>query len=285
MEIDSRAWAKSSSVSVWRNAMSNKADFTVTVALNYAAKLLRHLEGIDFRPIYNSGLKLANLRKFAELGFPEISDDGVVVEGKVLRGVDLAKTILGPRFISPQDIAQAFGQTYSPEQLAHLYASMPDFDTLLKLFKSECVLLPTLPRGDKVKDLGNYTYFQEPFGIRDDELRDQFLALSESFSEVRWIVLCGTSMMRPISWSTGDESLSSKERLPTAFELIYVALACKRIRAEYGLLNGLRDFVRTTSVTEKGALLFSLDNGQNPCLTYQSQDDQLSLSTHFICLI
>lgn len=222
--------------------------------LGTMAKLLR-LTGVEWShwlyPTNNVEAR-RNLADFLEKGCPKITNNGEIVTPTLPEGEELCRLILRDDYLSPQDVAKAYGWRYSDDQLANFAETLPDTETLLWLHYNDYMLVATPPNDTNLLQVRNL----------DSQL---FYSKSESwYSESQYtfyredVVEAGQWLMvrkelypdsRRKNWDEQRSLLSKVENVPNAPEISYAVTAYYKVRG-VNLLKSV--YVRTSSVAVDG---------------------------------
>ena len=164
------------------------------------------------------------------------------------KGFALAMLILGDDFISPEDVANAYGFHYSDEQMTAFADTLPDEKTLQWLRTNGYMLLATPPSDMnllQVRDLDNQLFYSKSEGwyAKDNEkfARDNVVSAGE------WLMVRKEPYpdSRRKNWDEQCSLLTEVEHVPNAPEVSYAVTAYYKVRGVY-LLKGV--YVRTSSV-------------------------------------
>jgi hypothetical protein len=231
--------------------MSNIAHLD-TASLDTAAKFFRIMQkaGADFTGPMQSTTKRANLAEYLKLGCPKVNQDGAAVIPTLPEGADLARMILGDDFIAPEDVAEAYGFTYSDEQLVTFADTLPDFETLMWL-RINGFMLVAGPNAD-LNLLGVRALDQSLFYHKSDR-DDWFEQEMHTFSRIdmvrggQWLMLRKGDVpnSRSKNWDEQSSLVTSPEYVPNAAEFTYGVTVYGKVRGVYLLPNF---WVRTSSV-------------------------------------
>lgn len=239
--------------------MSNIAHLDTTV-LDTAAKFFRTMlkAGADFTGPMQSTTKRANLAEYLALGCPKVNADGMVVKPTLPEGVDLARMILGNDFISPEEVATAYGFSYSEDELAHFADTLPNLETLAWLHGNGFMLVAG-PQTDLnllgVRGLDHSLFYRKNDGD------GWFEEAKHTFSQID-MVRGGTWLMlrkgdvpnsRHKNWTDQSKLVTDPERVPNSAEVSYGVTVYFKVRGIYLLVNF---YVRSSSVDEGGDHVF-----------------------------
>ncbi|MFA6284953.1 MAG: hypothetical protein WC643_00265 [Parcubacteria group bacterium] len=232
--------------------MDTIAPLNVSDALDFVAKFHRVMEkaGVDrskFQLPINNRTARRNLAEYLNMGCPKVKG-GLVIPAN---DYDLARTILGKDFITPEEIAAARGLTYSEEQLRHFADTLPSEEVLQWLRDNGCMLVagPPSPMSLlEVRSLKKKLFYSETGGWYADESQ-KFSREDKVGSE--WLMLRKTPVANSTSkmWSEQQELISEVEYVPNVAEATWGLTTYKEVRGEY-LLPSI--YVRTSSVDRGG---------------------------------
>ncbi len=225
-----------------------------TSALDTAAKFFRTMNkaGADFTGPMQSVTQRRNLVAYLEMGCPKLNSDGEIVTPTLSDGEELARLILGDDYLSPEDVAKAYGWSYNDEQLANFANTLPDFEELMWLRSNGYMLVATLPTDCnllQVRDLDNQLFYSKSEG---------WYAESKHTFSREDVVKAGEWLMvrkepypnsRSKNWGEQRSLLSEVEHVPNAPEVGYAVTAYYKVCGVY-LLKGV--YVRTFSVDADG---------------------------------
>jgi hypothetical protein len=203
------------------------------------------------KPIDNTTAR-RNLAAYLKMGCPKVNENGEIINPTLPNGEDLARLILGDDYLSPEDVAKAYGWSYQSEQLANFTNMLPDFEELMWLRSNGYMLTATPPTDTnllQVRDLDNQLFYSKSEGwyaeskhtfSREDVVKaGQWLAIrKEPYPD-----------SRNKTWADQEALLAKNERVPNAPEVSYAVTAYYKVRGVY-LLSGV--YVRTSSVDAGG---------------------------------
>jgi len=234
---------------------------TIAEALGALAKVFRtsEKEGVvwsHWQRIIDNRTARRNHAEYLKLGCPKVKGNGEVVTSQLPEGYELARLILGDDFLSPEDMAKAYGWSYSDEQVANFADTLPDFDTLMWLKSTGSILQATPPTDSnllQVRDLDNQVFYRKKDGW--------FAEKKHTFSREDVVKAGQWPMVRkglyPDSksktWKDQQNLLTEVEYVPNAAEMSYAVTAYFKVRGVY-LLKGV--YVRTSSVDADGFRVF-----------------------------
>lgn len=233
---------------------SSQLNPTPSGVLGTVAKLIR-LTDVEWshwlHPTNNVNAR-RNLADFLAKGCPKITDNGEIVTPTLPDGEDLCRLILGDDYLSPEDVAKAYGWSYSDDQLANFAETLPDMETVLWLRSNGYMLVATPPTDTnllQVRDLDNQLFYSKSKG---------WYAESQHTFSREDVVKAGEWLMvrkepypnsRSKNWDEQKNLITEVEHVPNASEVAYAVTAYYKVRGVY-LLKGI--YVRTSSVDADG---------------------------------
>lgn len=237
--------------------MSNIAHLDTT-ALDTAAKFFRTMQkaGADFTGPMQSVAQRRNLTAYLQMGCPKIDSNGEIVTPTLPDGEDLVRLILDDDFLSSEDVAKAYGWSYTDDQLAHFTETLPDFETLMWLRSNGYMLVATPPTDTnllQVRDFDNQLFYSKSKGWyaegKEKFARDDVVKAGE------WLMVRKEPYpdSRRKNWDEQKNLLTEVEHVPNAPEVSYAITAYFKVRGVY-LLKGV--YVRTSSVDADGDRVF-----------------------------
>jgi len=201
----------------------------------------------------NSVLKRRNLADYLKMGCPKVNDNGEVVTNQLPEGHELAHLILGDDYITPEEVATAYGVSYSDEQLEHFADTLPDTQTILWLRTNGYMLIAGPPPTElnllQVRELENKLFYSKTEGWYAEE--DQKFAQDDKVKAGEWLVIRKEAVPNSFSktWNEQRGLITEVEHVPNAPEVSYAVTAYFKVRGIY-LLRG--KYVRTSSVSAGG---------------------------------
>lgn len=164
---------------------------------------------------------------------------------------DLAKSVLGKDFISPEEIATARGVTYTDEQLAKFSDTLPAQDVLEWCRDNGMMLVAGPPKAMSLLDIRaiKTDYFYSKEGGWYTENKQKFAQGDKA--ESIWIALRKEPVADSLgkNWSQQSELVVLPMTVPNAAEAVWGLTAYKAVRGIY-LLPDL--YVRTSSLVSDG---------------------------------
>lgn len=237
--------------------MENIANQSSTAVLDTVAKFHRLLkkEGVTMEHISgpnNSVVKRRNLAEYLQKGCPRVNDNGEVVTNQLPEGHELARLILGDDCITPEEVATAYGVSYTDEQLEHFADTLPDTQTILWLRANGYMLIagpPTELNLLQVRELENQLFYSKTEGWYAKD--NQKFAKSDVVSACEWLAIRKEEVPNSFSktWNEQQDLITEVEHIPNAPEVSYAVTAYYKVRGIY-LLRG--KYVRTSSVSADG---------------------------------
>ena len=168
---------------------------------------------------------------------------------------DLAKTILGKDFISPQEIATARGLTYTDEQLAKFGDMLPAQGVLEWCRDNGMMLVAGPPKSMSLLDVrsvkADYFYSKEGGWYAD---KAQKFAKNDK-AEAVWIAFRKEPVADSLdkNWAEQSDLVSEPMSVPNAAEAVWCLTTYKAVRGVY-LLPNL--YVRTSSLGSDGRCVY-----------------------------
>ncbi len=260
--------------------MNNSSPLAPSGILGTIAKLVRLTENLGvgwshwLHPTNNKTAR-ANFAEYLKFGCPKVSADGMVVTPTLPEGADLARLILGDDFVSPEEICEVYGFSYSEDYLTNFEATLPDLQMLLWLRINDYMLVagPNVDLnllGVRALDRSEFYYQNDGDGWFEDK--------AHTFSQAdivcggKWLMLRKGDMpnSRLKNWREQLKLLSELERVPNVAEVSYGVTVYRKVRSVYLLPNLL---VRTSSVDADCLRVFVGDyEEQGLCVGHLSGD-------------
>ena len=164
---------------------------------------------------------------------------------------DLARTILGKDFISPEQIAKSCKLVYTDEQLATFGDTLPAQDVLEWCRENGYILVAGPPRAISLLEIRDLqpNYFYSKQGGWYAESKEVFSRRDRAATA--WIMLRKESVpeSQRKSWDKQQTLLSEFEIVPNAAETAWAITTYKAVRGVYLLPNV---YVRTSSLDSVG---------------------------------
>ncbi|USN94940.1 MAG: hypothetical protein H6791_00735 [Candidatus Nomurabacteria bacterium] len=219
------------------------------------AKLIRltEKEGIDWshwQHPTNNPVARRNLAEYLRRGCPKLGDNGEVIQTCFPEGHELALLILGDDYISAQEVATAYGVSYTDEQLEHFADTLPGMEAILWLRANGYMLIaepPTEMNLLEVRELENKLFsFKTKGWYAEDK---QKFSREDKVSAGEWLAIRKEAVPNSFSktWSEQQDLLSEDEYVPNAVEVSYAVTAYYKVRGIYLLRSN--KYVRTSSVS------------------------------------
>lgn len=189
------------------------------------------------------------------------------------KGFALAMLILGDDFISPEDVANAYGFHYSDEQITAFADTLPDEKTLQWLRTNGYMLLATPPTDHnllQVRDLDNQLFYSKSEGWYAES--QHTFSREDVVSACQWLMVRKEPYLnsRKKTWDKQKALLTDVEHVPNAPEVSYAVTAYYKVRGVY-LLKGV--YVRTSSVDAGGHRVLVGGFGADGLHVYDYWDD------------
>jgi len=225
--------------------------------LDGAAKFFRIMEkeGVDWSlfqlPISSKTVR-RNLAEYLKLGCPRVKKEEDSVAPMVnVADYELARTILGTDFISPEEITQARGLNYSDEQIIMFGDTLPYEEVITWCRKHDAVLIagPPSPLSLlQIRDLRPEYFYSKSSGWYAE--RNQRFSREQKV-ETKWYVVRKGIVTNSTSrtWTEQLQLLSEVEYVPNDAELEWVLTTYKAVR-NINLLSNV--YARTASVDSNG---------------------------------
>ena len=115
----------------------------------------------------NSVVKRRNLADYLKKGCPKVNDNGEVVTNQLPEGHELAHLILGDDYITAEEVATAYGVSYTDDQMEHFADTLPDMQTILWLRANGYMLVAGMPTELnllQVRELDNKVFYSKTEG-------------------------------------------------------------------------------------------------------------------------
>jgi hypothetical protein len=237
--------------------MNTSSPLAPSGLLGTIAKLLRLTEnlGVEWshwlHPTNNKTAR-ANFAEYLKLGCPKVNAEGAVVNTTLPEGIDLARLILGNDFISPEEVAKAYGFSYSEDQFAQFADTLPDFETLMWLRQNGYMLVAG-PATDQnlldVRDFDNQLFYSKSEGWYAED--KQTFSRTDMVRGGQWLMLRKGDVpkSRGETWSKQYDMVKAPEYVPNVAEVSYGVTVYRKVRGVYLLPNF---WVRTSSVDAGG---------------------------------
>jgi len=224
--------------------------------LGTVAKLIRLTEKEDVEWSHwqhptNNVTARRNLAKYLKKGCP--NDNGGVTTNQLLEGHELARLILGYSYITPEEVAIAYGISYTDEQLDYFADTMPDMQTILWLRTNEYMLIAGPPAELNLlqfRELDSQLFCSKTEGWYA-ESKEEF-AKDDVVNAGQWLAIRKKAVPNSFSktWKEQQSLITEVEYVPNASEVSYAVVTFFKICGTY-LLRG-KKHVRTSSVSSDG---------------------------------
>ena len=229
---------------------------TPSGVLGTVAKLIRltekDVEWSHWQHPTNNVTARRNLAEYLQKGCPKVSDNGGVVTNQLPEGHELAHLILGDDYITPEEMAEAYGFSYTDEQLEHFADTLPDTQTILWL-RANGYMLIAGPSTEmnllRVRDLDNQLFYSKSEGWYAKD-KEKF-AKTDVVKADEWLAIRKEAVPNSFdkTWKEQQGLITEVEHVPNAPEVSYAVTAYYKVRGIY-LLRG--KYVRTSSVDAGG---------------------------------
>lgn len=200
----------------------------------------------------NSVVKRRNLAEYLQMGCPKVNGSGEVVTNQLPEGHELTRLILGDDYITPEELANAYGTSYSDEQLEHFADTLPDTQTILWL-RANGYMLIAGPSTEmnllEIRELDNKLFYSKTEGWYAE--KDQKFAKNDKVKAGEWLAIRKDEVPNSLckTWTEQQDLITDPEHVPNAPKVSYAVTAYFKVRGIY-LLRG--KYVRTSSVSADG---------------------------------
>jgi len=233
---------------------------TPSGVLGTVAKLIRLTEKEDVEWSHwqnptNNVTAWRNLAEYLKTGCPKVSNNGEVVTNQLPEGHELARLILGDDYITPEEVATAYGVSYMDEQLEHFADTLPDTQTILWL-RVNGYMLVAGPSTElnllQVRELDNQLFYSKTEGWYAES--KYTFSREDKVVDGEWLAIRKDEVPNSFSKTCGKQQdlITEVEHVPNAPEVSYAVTAYFKVRGIY-LLRG--KCVRTSSVDEDGSYI------------------------------
>jgi hypothetical protein len=242
-----------------RHPMKNTSQPNPTPSgvLGTVAKLIRLTEKEDVEWSHwqhptNNVTARRNLAEYLKTGCPKVSNNGEVATNQLPEGHELARLILGDDYITPEEVATAYGVRYTDEQLEHFADTLPDTQTILWL-RANGYMLIAGPSTEmnllQVRKLDNQLFYSKTEGWYAKD-KEKF-AKDDTAKAGEWLAIRKDEVPNSFNktWKEQQDLITEVEHVPNAPEVSYAVTAYFKVRDIY-LLRG--KYVRTSSVSAGG---------------------------------
>ena len=228
--------------------VSNVLDFTANFfrALGKAGVSVK-----DFRLPVQNRVARRNLAEFLKAGCPKVvTTNGQNTE--TLVGYELAATILGKDFVTPEEIASArVGVVYTEDQLEQFESSLPSREELEWLRDNGYMLIAGPPKEMSlldIRDLNNEYFYSKTEGWYSAE-KEKFSR--DDKATTKWLKLRKREVPNSTNktWDEQQPLLLEVEHVPNVAEVVWGVTSYKAVRGVYLLPNV---YVRTSSLGSGG---------------------------------
>jgi len=200
----------------------------------------------------NSVVKRRNLADYLKKGCPKVNDNGEVVTNQLPEGHELAHLILGDDYISPEEVANAYGVSYTEDQLKHFGDTLPDEKTL-QWYRTHGYMLVAGPSTElnllEVRELDNKLFYSKTEGWYAENKHT--FAREDKVACGEWLAIRKDEVPNSLrkTWKEQQDLITEVEHVPNASEVSYAVTAYFKVRGIY-LFRG--KYVRTSSVSAGG---------------------------------
>jgi hypothetical protein len=221
----------------------------------------------------NSVVKRRNLADYLKKGCPKVNDNGEVVTNQLPEGHELARLILGDDYITAEEVANAYGVTYTDEQLEHFADTLPDTQTILWLRANGYMLVAGMPTEMnilQVRELDNKVFYSKTEGWYAES--EQKFAREDKVACGEWLEIRKEEVPNSLrkTWDEQQDLITEVEHIPNASEVSYAITAYFKVRGIY-LLRG--KYIRTSSVSADGNHVFVGNFGKDGLRVDNCWDD------------
>lgn len=223
-----------------RVAQSRPSDFSLRLTDEFCAEFGRQGGNLDL------------LQELIENKGRMVCVIAIARGNNVPKGYELATLILGDDFISPEEVTNAYGVSYTEDQLKHFGDTLPDEKTI-QWYRTNGYLLVATPPSDlnilQVRDLDNQLFYSktEDWYAKDKEK----FAQTDVVKAGEWLAIRKDEVPYSFSktWKEQQDLITEVEHIPNAPEVSYAVTAYFKVRGVY-LLRG--KYVITSSVDADG---------------------------------
>lgn len=265
--------------------MSEIASLNPSDTLDTVAKFHRLMEkeGVPwerFQLAINNKTARRNLAEYLNMGCPKVKEGQAVA--LPANDYDLARTILGNDFISPEEVAEKRKLIYTDEQLQHFAETLPSEEMLGWFRVNGFVLIagpPTPMSLLNICDLNNQLFYSKSEGWYAND--NQKFSRNDKVT-AKWLVLREKIVPNSANknWDEQQKLLSEEEYVPNAAELCWGITTYKEVH-NFWLLPDI--YARTSSVgADGGRVLVGGFDGSGLCvLDYldDARDDGLGVAS------
>jgi len=200
----------------------------------------------------NSVVKRRNLADYLKKGCPKVNDNGEVVTNQLPEGHELAHLILGDDYITAEEVATAYGVSYTDDQMEHFADTLPDMQTILWL-RANGYMLVAGPSTElnllEVRELDNKLFYSKTEGWYAENKHT--FAREDKVACGEWLAIRKDEVPNSLrkTWKEQQDLITEVEHVPNASEVSYAVTAYFKVRGIY-LFRG--KYVRTSSVSADG---------------------------------
>jgi len=230
---------------------------TPSGVLGTVAKLIRLTEKEDVKWSHwqyptNNVTARRNLAEYLLRGCPKLNDNGEVVTNQLSEGHELARLILGDDYITLEEVANAYGVSYTDEQMEHFVDTLPDMQTILWLRANGYMLIAGMPTEMnllQVRKLNSQLFYSKTKGWYAED--NEKFAQDDTVKVGEWLMIRKEVVPNSFSktWGEQQDLITEVEHIPNATEVSYAVTTYYKVRGIY-LLCGR--YARTSSVDADG---------------------------------
>lgn len=232
-------------------------NLTPSNVLGKIAKLVRltEKEGVEWShwqlPIDNIAARL-NFVEYLRMGCPKVNENGEIITNQPLDNSKLAHLILHEDFITPEKMADAYGFSYSNEQLKCFEETLPNRWILQRLQTNGFMLIARPPKEMSLLDIQyldeNLFYLKTRRWYADKSQR--FLS-KDRVSAGGWLAIRKGEIPNSFSktWDEQQNLIAEDESVPNAPTIAFAVTAYYKVRGIYLFRD---KYVRTSSVSIDG---------------------------------
>jgi hypothetical protein len=217
------------------------------------AKFVRLLNetGADISPFMRKKSARENFAEFARLGFPKINGSGVVISSPP-EGYALARLILGPSLILPEQVAAKYNCSYTEEQLGGLQETLPNIQELCVLRANGYALQASRPYQVNligVRAASSHLFYSKTGGWYS-EAKQEF-ATEEFIQAAKWQKTRMAAILRSLgeSFEEQEKRLQDGEHIPRAVDVADLVVMMQEVA---GVRLFEKSYVRTSSFSVEG---------------------------------
>ena len=216
--------------------------------------------GAALKALQDHGVGRSHLKKLrADPGYAQrvaqaflrVRDEKSAVEFGLMKDFRRACMILGEDIVFPDEIAEAFGLSYTSAKLRHFAETLPSEEVLRWCKENGYAIVAGPPKPVSFLDIRSSSpenFIVKSGGWIEDENQ---LFGKEDKANHEWLMIRKGTVPRcfMLEWDNQIQFLSSEERVPNVAELVWFIIAFYRVRKVF-LFNEI--YVRTSSITLNG---------------------------------